>query len=171
MKKQQAGFTLIELVAVIVLLGILAVTALPRFVNLQGDARLATLQGVEASIRGAYTQVYAKSLIAGSDGAARATVTIPINGAATAIALEFGYPAANASTNAANTGAGIFTLLDISGGGGNITTNATNDAGAIRIGYDVSNTASTRCYLQYNDSAGVGQQPVITLNATTTSGC
>ena len=53
MRKQQAGFTLIELVAVIVLLGILAVTALPRFINLQADAREATLQGIRCAIQGA----------------------------------------------------------------------------------------------------------------------
>ncbi|WP_219592386.1 prepilin-type N-terminal cleavage/methylation domain-containing protein, partial [Aeromonas salmonicida] len=36
--KKQAGFTLIELVIVIIILGILAVTAAPKFLNLQGDA-------------------------------------------------------------------------------------------------------------------------------------
>jgi MSHA pilin protein MshA len=49
MKKQQAGFTLIELVVVIVILGILAATALPRFVDLSGEAR----QGVADGIAGA----------------------------------------------------------------------------------------------------------------------
>ena len=44
---QQRGFTLIELVIVIVILGILAVTAAPRFVDFQTDARIATLEGVE----------------------------------------------------------------------------------------------------------------------------
>lgn len=61
--KQQSGFTLIELVAVIVLLGILAVTAVPRFVNLQSDARVATLQGIRAAVNGADTQVFAKALL------------------------------------------------------------------------------------------------------------
>lgn len=66
MKKQQAGFTLIELVAVIVLLGILAVTALPRFVNLQADARISTLQGIKGAIQGADTQLFAKALLSSS---------------------------------------------------------------------------------------------------------
>ncbi|MGL4893853.1 MAG: type II secretion system protein, partial [Shewanella sp.] len=45
MKKQQ-GFTLIELVVVIIILGILAVTAAPKFINLQGDARVSALNGL-----------------------------------------------------------------------------------------------------------------------------
>ena len=63
MKRQQSGFTLIELVAVIVLLGILAVTAAPRFLNLQADARIATLDGVAAAVESASTQIYAKAQI------------------------------------------------------------------------------------------------------------
>ena len=44
--KKQAGFTLIELVIVIIILGILAVTAAPKFLNLQDDARYSAAQGV-----------------------------------------------------------------------------------------------------------------------------
>ncbi len=51
--KRQGGFTLIELVVVIVILGILAVTAAPRFLNLQDDAREASLQGLKGAIDGA----------------------------------------------------------------------------------------------------------------------
>lgn len=50
--KKQNGFTLIELVVVIVILGILAATALPKFVDLTGDARTASLQGFAGAING-----------------------------------------------------------------------------------------------------------------------
>ncbi|MGL4937345.1 type II secretion system protein [Shewanella sp.] len=65
--KKQNGFTLIELVVVIIILGILAVTAAPKFINLQSDARASTVKGLEAAIKGADSLINSKSLIAGNN--------------------------------------------------------------------------------------------------------
>ncbi|GLS82348.1 type II secretion system protein [Paraferrimonas haliotis] len=65
--KQAKGFTLIELVVVIIILGILAVTAAPKFINLQTDARISTLNGLKGAIQGANGLVFAKAAIGGDE--------------------------------------------------------------------------------------------------------
>ncbi|MDP3845778.1 MAG: type II secretion system protein [Pseudomonas sp.] len=62
MKNQQSGFTLIELIMVIVIIGILAAFAVPRFADLSGDARMASLDGARGALLSANGIVHSTAL-------------------------------------------------------------------------------------------------------------
>ena len=64
-KANQKGFTLIELVVVIVILGILAVTAAPKFIDLTSDAKASVVQAVEGSLNSVADLAHAKALVEG----------------------------------------------------------------------------------------------------------
>lgn len=81
MRKTQAGFTLIELIVVIIILAILAAVALPRFTNLQRDARIAKLNAARGAVAAASALIHA--------------TVIARNGAADTIACSDGVIANN----------------------------------------------------------------------------
>lgn len=88
------GFTLIELVVVIVILGILAVVAAPKFMGLQRDARIADLKGLEGSLKAANEMVYAKAAMKGLEHSQyfeknTSENSIDING--NEVKLHYGY--------------------------------------------------------------------------------
>lgn len=89
-KSAQAGFTLIELIVVIVILGILAATALPKFMGMGGDARVAALNAAYGSIKTTNSLVHAKWLITPSATQTLEDVTVNVDNTS-------GYPAADSN--------------------------------------------------------------------------
>lgn len=99
-RSAQAGFTLIELIVVIVILGILAATALPKFANLSGDARKASIQAAKGSLASSTAMIHGKWLTNQTAYASNVTVenvTVP---------MLYGYPTGDTATASA---AGIST--------------------------------------------------------------
>lgn len=86
---KEKGFTLIELVMVIVILGILAAFALPRFADLGGNARAAVFDGAVGSARSSISIVRSAALASGVSE--DATESVDLDGGA--INVVFGYPA------------------------------------------------------------------------------
>lgn len=106
MKSQASGFTLIELVVVITILGILAAFAVPKFIALDSQARIATINGLAGSVKSAASLARGMAMAMGQSGA---TGSVTMEGSA--VSLANGYPDSTATgiPTAVNTSASDFT--------------------------------------------------------------
>lgn len=147
--KRSAGFTLIELVIVIIILGILAVTAAPKFLNLQKDARESTLKGLKAAMESSASIVYSKAVIQGSETSSAAAVD--------GIKTKFGYPT--------QTVGGIDKAVDLSTGD---WASAATSTGFAFWPADLASGVSASCNVNYVAPTASGARPNITAKD---SGC
>jgi MSHA pilin protein MshA len=150
--RMDRGFTLIELVIVMAIVGLLAIVVLPRFVNLTGDARGARINGALGSVRSAAVIAHGTALARNLGNAAATVVAEGAN-----ITIINGYPTANAAgiLDAAQVTATDFTISG--GGAGTGATITVQATGAVTL---------ANCQFTYTNPAAAGDPPAYTVDIT-----
>ena len=145
-KQAQKGFTLIELVVVITILGILAAFAIPRFASLEGQARTAAVQGLAGSLRSGASLAHALWLAQGNP----ASTTVTMEGQP--ITLANGYPDAATIER---------TIVDFSGF---IATNVGTGRRFTKATSQTPPQPIANCYVTYQPAAAANTAPTVTVN-------
>ena len=152
--RTQQGFTMIELIMVIVILGILAAVALPRFYNLQGDAREAKADAILGTLRSASAIAHSAALVNNATGG---TGSVTMEG--TAVNLVNGYPDVHDTAGSVSS-SGIIVAANLDATNDGLTI-AQVDGTSLTITIDGAATAAN-CRITYTEAAS-GAQPTIAL--------
>lgn len=152
MRQRVAGFTLIELVVTLSVVAILAAVALPRYITLQAQARVAKAQAIYGGIRAASALAHAQSLATN----ALPNATIIMEGVN--VTMQNGYPTADA--------AGILTAIDM-GTANEQTANQIAITAGPPLLIDMIGGTSGACTVSYTAAAAINTAPLITFNTGT----
>lgn len=150
---RSSGFTLIELVAVVMILGIIVSVILVQYLNLRADAEYSRIRDTRGKMTSAAVSANAAALLAGQTGASG---SVSVNG--TTIDLVYGYPAATSAgiLRAANlNGVKIFTSHTWNQWQVNIL------AGSLYLGFHGPTPAERGCVVEYVNAASSGAPPTI----------
>ena len=144
------GFTIVELVVVIVLLGVLAAFALPRFVDVSREARVATLESIAGSMRSTVAMVQAKARL---DGLTPVAANPGAGQSGFMIESEMGVSELHHSNLCPESSAELGDRLDMVDYMMMSTTDdvaITTDNQFTRIGFEITNSVTSGCYVLYD---------------------